>query len=264
MNSTRVVKLLCVLVIVVFVAAYASAQTEKPTAKAPQVIRPTATQPAKGASATAPKAYPSCKQGHPGQSERAKDVMLKGDVHMARSVSSHITAYAIQKYQLTGLVQPADIQSAQEDVYEFLKYELGNPVGVAGQFVTAGYQHFDNSYSNEAAAALLGTELPSERDGGHFALTKKQADYLHKNAEAAGDRFDHWLQVECHFSKDQAGQIAYRLTGAANQAIEHIGINIPPKTFKLDSRAVEQLIAEKRAGLQVVGTPAPTRPPIKQ
>jgi hypothetical protein len=36
---------------------------------------------------------------------------------------------------------------------------------VAGQFVTAGYEHFDNAYVDEAAAALLWFELPKEKAG---------------------------------------------------------------------------------------------------
>jgi hypothetical protein len=89
-----------------------------------------------------------------------------GDARMGMSAAGHAALYAIQRFHLEDFkVSQADIDRAQKEVYEFLKWKLGSATAVAAQFVSAGYQHFDRAYSDEAAAALLGAILPADPTG---------------------------------------------------------------------------------------------------
>jgi len=110
-----------------------------------------------------------CPQDHPGRQHRAESLAKRGDARMARSAAGHAVLYAVVRYDLENVVTDADKERAQEAVYEFLKWKLGNAALVAAQFLSAGYQHFDNGYVDEAAAALLGFELPQEK-GGHSLI----------------------------------------------------------------------------------------------
>lgn len=114
---------------------------------------------------TADPVYPPCNQSHPGRQHRAESVAKRGDARMTQSVAGHIVLYAIQRYGLTSLVNRADTDRASQATYEFLKWKLGNASAVATQFVGAGYQHFDKAYVDEAGAALMGFDLPKEKDG---------------------------------------------------------------------------------------------------
>lgn len=118
--------------------------------------------------ATAPAAaqtYPKCSQDHPGRQHRLESLAKKGDAKMAKSVARHTVAYAIERYGLKDLVTPVDVERANDMMYSFLKWKLGNPSAIAGQFASTGYQHFDKGYVDEAGAVLMGFEVPQEKDG---------------------------------------------------------------------------------------------------
>jgi hypothetical protein len=88
------------------------------------------------------------------------------------SAAGHATLYAIERFGMGSLnFSQDDIRRAQPEVYEFLKWKLGSPAAIAAQFIAAGYQHFDRSYSDKAAAALLGTDLPSGQNGAQMTLS---------------------------------------------------------------------------------------------
>ncbi len=250
MKSTRVVKLLCVSSVLLFISGSASAQDTKPAASVPKPVWPAASQPSKNPSAPAmgADAYPMirCTQGHPGESQRARDVTFKGDARMARSVANHVVTYSVQRFRLTGKVQPQDVSRASDNLYEHLKWKLGNPTAIAGQFVTAGYEHFDNSYSWEAAAALLGGSLPSEKDGPEFKIPRKYAEILHKWAEDAGKRLENYLETQWSIPPQLSEKIVIQLEGAANKSIEHLGINMP-KNWNMDHNLVAALLAAKQS-----------------
>jgi hypothetical protein len=72
------------------------------------------------------------------------------------------------------------------------------------------------------------------------------ADYLHKQAEADRQRLESFLEKKWMIPHDMAFQIEARLTGAANNAIENIGINIP-KNWNINSNMVLGLIATSKA-----------------
>ncbi len=107
------------------------------------------------------------KVGSPVKSaERAMGAALEGDTETLRKIVRHTTSHAIERYNLKGMVTEADIARAHDELYAFLKWKLGSPSAAAAQYATAGYEHFDRAYSDEAGAALLGFELPREK-GGH-------------------------------------------------------------------------------------------------
>ncbi len=135
------------------------------------------------ATASAQQSYPKCTQDHPGRSQRAlKFPAVWGDTRVLKSVASHTVKYAIVRYGIQDLVQPPDIEHATKEMYDFFSWKYGNPTLVASQWVTAGYQHFDH-HADEAAAALLGMELPGP--GAQVRLPKELTQWLHAQVDTA-------------------------------------------------------------------------------
>jgi hypothetical protein len=99
---------------------------------------------------------PDCDQNHPNHQNRLEDSIKKGDAEIAKKVAKHVVKYAIQRYALDGIVTEAEIDNAKDRMYSFLKWKLGSPSAVCGQWVSAGYGHFDKAYSDEAGALLIG------------------------------------------------------------------------------------------------------------
>jgi len=263
MSSTRMAQL-AALSLALLLATLASAQTATPKPKG--VTQPNTSlrsavpmNPSK-TTTSSPGAivqYPpvQCSQSHPGESERTKDVFSKGDSHMSKSVADHVVTYAIQRFQLAAVVKPQDIERARGELYEHLKWKLGNPPAIAAQFVTAGYQHFDNAFVYEAAAALVNFQLPGEKNGPDWKIPKAWADYLHKMAEADGSRLGSFLEKKWQIPHDEAYKIEAKLTGAANNAIENVGFNVP-KNWNIDHNMVLGMIATAKAA------PSPSAPAV--
>jgi len=166
-----------------------------------------------------------CDQSHPGESERTRDAFTKGDSHMAKSVSAHVVKYAMQRFHLESVETPADVARAEEEMYSFLKWKLGNPTTITAQFVTAGYQHFDNAFPYEAAAALVGFSLPQETKP--FALDQKHMDELKQDAQKDGVRLEVYLSKKYGIPVDESSQVVQKLVEAAQASISHLGINMP-------------------------------------
>ena len=99
---------------------------------------------------------PNCKQDHPGRQNRLEDSIKKGDSEIAKKVAKHCVKYSIQRFGLDGLVSDAEIDNAKDRMYSFLKWKLGSPSAICGQWVSSGYGHFDKAYSDEAGALVLG------------------------------------------------------------------------------------------------------------
>lgn len=195
---------------------------------------------------TAPVQAQSCSQDHPGRQHRVESVTKRGDARMTRSVAGHITTYAIQRFELKGLVTDADIERARAKTYEFLKLRLGNPAAVAGQFVSAGYQHFDRGYSDEAAAALLGYDLPTE-NGGHsmFYLPPEIVD-LWVMSEKLQNRGKAYL-LHTFFGVPQAltAQILDAMVEEQAKVAKRMGFNIP-KGYDFPNKLVLATAEAKR------------------
>lgn len=101
-----------------------------------------------------------------GKTERAAKCVTKGDAKVSKRIAKKMVAHAIKKYEIADLVGDEEaIKKARKEVYGFLKWKLGNPTAICGQYVTAGQKHFNKAYGDEAAAALMGFDLPNEKAG---------------------------------------------------------------------------------------------------
>ncbi|HEY7726866.1 MAG TPA: hypothetical protein VID50_00265 [Candidatus Eisenbacteria bacterium] len=138
-----------------------------------------------GAGAASAKEYPKCQLSHPGRADRAKRLLADGDTEVCKSIAKHVVKYAIAKYGLEGVVtNEAEIKEARKEMYDFLKWKLGNPSAVAAQWVSAGYKHFDKAYSDEAGAAALGSDLPGP--GAELKLPRELSAWLKAKVDSVG------------------------------------------------------------------------------
>jgi hypothetical protein len=240
-----------ILTIAVFLTTSAFGQA-KPAPNTLAKGKSSALAPATLSTAAAPQvtihSFPpvNCTQDHPGESERSRDVVMKGDSHMSKAVSTHVVKYAIQRFRLDSYVTPADIARAENEMYSFLKWKLGNPTAIAGQFVTAGYQHFDRAFSYEAAVALVGSSLPQETKP-EFAIPKDDVDKLKADAQKDGSRLEVYLQKKYQIPPEYSDQVVQKLVEAAQGAVSHLGFNMP-KSWAIDENVALVLIGEKMSG----------------
>jgi hypothetical protein len=170
----------------------------------------------------------ACTRDHPGRQHRLESVAKRGDARMAWSAAAHTTLYAVEKYGLRGHVTDAQVKAAQDATYEFLKWKLGNATAVAAQFVSAGYQHFDKGYADEAAAALVGFELPRE-SGGHstFYLPPELVDLwmMSEKLQNAGKAY--LLNAFFGIPKPLTQQVLDYIVEQEGAAAKRLGFNIP-------------------------------------
>jgi hypothetical protein len=157
-----------------------------PLAAQIQPPRPRATGAAAKPSSGAVKTYPKCRQDHAGRSYRVQRLAKDGDAKVLTSIAGHVVIYAKERYSIQDIVSATDYQRAQKEMYDFLSWKLGNPSLVTAQWVSAGYQHFD-SHADEAAAALLGMELPGP--GAQAFLPKELTAWIKAQVDSAGGEF---------------------------------------------------------------------------
>ncbi len=225
---------------------------------------------------------PKCSQDHPSREHRLESVTKQGDARMTKSVAGHVTKYAMQRFNLQGLVTQADINRAQEATYEFLKWKLGNASAVAGQFVTAGYEHFDKAYVDEAAAALLGFELPKEKSGhSMFWLPPQFVDMKLMVDKTIGAKIGaYWLQVY-GIPSEVSEPILIAIAEQEAKIDKRLGFNLPQKydfpnglvKLAIDAkrdpqgtraklqRAIDQAAAKQKAGQPAGQTKLPGQLP---
>ena len=189
---------------------------------------------------------PSCDQNHPNAQNRAEDALKKGDSEIAKKVAKHCVKYAIQRWNLEGLVSEAEVDAAKDRLYSFLKWKLGSPSAVCGQWVSAGYGHFDKAYSDEAGALLIGI----------FRFEEKQPEilvppWLQKTlvAEAAstGPAIAAVLStygVPEAVAKPLGDKLAAELAKATER--NTVGYYLP-KEFDYDNRLLDAAVAARRA-----------------
>ena len=118
--------------------------------------------------------------GHP---ERSAECLKDGDTKVVRRIVGHTIAHAKAQYKIVDIVKVEDEQRASKELYDFLNWKLGSPSAVCGQYATAGQKHFDKGYSDEAAAALMGLELPGAGRA-EFRLPKVVSDQLKSQIQA--------------------------------------------------------------------------------
>ncbi len=126
-------------------------------------------------------------QDAPGKAKRAAEC-AKGDTKQVKQIIRRTIKHAKEKYKLTdGLLEDLeDTKRAEKEMYDFLNWRMGSPSAVCGQYTTAGQKHFDKGYSDEAAAALLGMQLPGE--GRALKLPKRVSAQLKAQIKSCADQ----------------------------------------------------------------------------
>src|SRR6267143_6035201 len=175
--------------------------------------------------------------------ERSVQAYTEGDSKISMDVVHRTTSYAIDRYKLKDLVKDADIKHAHKELYEFLKWKLGSPTAIAAQYAGAGYSHFQKAYSDEAAAALMGAELPGDGSPG-MTLPKTVTEHLKALLTNGIDRASADLQQR-GIPPEVSKLVLNQLAQAGGKSIDRIGFNMP-KNWDIDNRLVETLIEARR------------------
>jgi hypothetical protein len=167
--------------------------------------------------------------GNPVKSaERAVSAAVEGDTKTLHKIVDHTTAYAIDHYAIKGLVDKADVDRAHEELYAFLKWKMGSPSAAAAQYTTAGYSHFEKAYGDEAAAALLGFELPREK-GNHaeFIIPPILIDLRLAVQKAVIPAAAQALQETYGIPTFVSSMILNTYVETEARALKRVGINLP-------------------------------------
>ena len=166
-----------------------------------------------------------------GKIERAAKCATKGDAKVSKSISKKMVAHAIKKYEIADLVGDMEaIKKARKEVYGFLKWKLGNPSAICAQYVTAGQKHFNKAYGDEAAAALLGFNLPNEKAGrATFQLPPELVNFwmMTEKLQNAGKAYA--LQYYYGIPAPLTKQLLDAQTELTGKVVKRIGFNIPKK-----------------------------------
>lgn len=167
--------------------------------------------------------------GNPVKSaERAVDAAVEGDTKTLHRIVDHTTSYAIGHYGITDLVGKADVERAHDELYAFLKWKMGSPSAAAAQYTSAGYSHFEKAYGDEAAAALLGFELPREK-GNHaeFIIPPVLIQLRLAVQKAAIPAAAQALQETYGIPAFVSSMILNTYVEAEANALKRVGINLP-------------------------------------
>lgn len=165
-----------------------------------------------------------------GEVERAAKCATKGDAKVSKSIARKLVKHAIKKYELADLVDDTAVKNSRKQVYAFLKWKLGNPSAICAQYVTAGQKHFNKAYKDEAAAALLGFDLPNEKAGrATFQLPPELVDFwmMTEKLQNAGKAYV--LQYQFGIPATLTKTILNAQTDLQGKALKQVGFNIPKK-----------------------------------
>ncbi len=189
---------------------------------------------------------------HP-RATRVDQVRRHGDAKMTKRVAGHVVKEAILRYQLQGAVSKEDVERAKKEMYTFLKWKLGGPAPVAGQYISTGYKHFENGYTDEAGGILLGV-ISFANVQPELVMPKWMQESLRKQAGASGPAIALALQaygVPMPLAQILGSKIAEVLTKGLLRNVA----GFIPKSYDVDNRLVQAAVkARKEAGLK------PTQP----
>ncbi len=195
---------------------------------------------------------PKCSQDHPGKQHRIESVAKRKDTRMTLSVAGHVVKYAIQRFNLAGLVSQGDIdrvisikgETGSGEMYNFLKWKLGGPGAVAGQFVTAGYEHFDKAYSDEAAGMLLGL-ISFAKTEPELVMPAWMQTYLKAQAGQSGQAISVYLQGQ-GVPAPLADAIGSKVSEQLTKAVQRNVAAFIPKSYDVDNRIVAAALKARR------------------
>jgi hypothetical protein len=160
--------------------------------------------------------------------ERTLDATVEGDTKTLHKIVEHTTAYAVEHYKMTDLVTKKDVERANDEMYAFLKWKMGSPTAAAAQYTTAGYSHFEKAYGDEAAAALLGFELPKEKGGhGEFIIPPVLIQLRLAVARATNQLAAQALQDTYGIPSFISAMLLNALAEQEANTLKRVGINLP-------------------------------------
>jgi hypothetical protein len=177
--------------------------------------------------------------------QRTMEAATEGDSKKAKEIASHTVGYAIAHYSLKDLISKADIDRATADLYDFMKWEVGSPSAIAAQYTTAGYEHFERRFGDEAAASLLGTDLPGEKGKPEITLPKTVSTIMKALVDSLGNQAVVALQQQYNMPPEVSKEIVSIMTRGGKGAIDRIGFNMP-KSWDIDNRLVDEMIYLRR------------------
>jgi hypothetical protein len=193
---------------------------------------------------------------HASKADRAKQCLTKGDADTSRRISHNVVKASIEKWKIADLVKDeAVIKNAEKELYGLLKYTMGGPAAICAQYVTADTAHFIKGYSDEAAAALLGMELPDDQGKvgampRYFVAQLKVAiDKAGDAAKAkleAGDAAKAKLEEEYGIPPEVSAVIINELKRQPTKAAARLTFNMPRK-WDIDNRLVQGMIKARRS-----------------
>ncbi len=181
-----------------------------------------------------------------GKAERAAKCATKGDAKVSKSIAKKMINHAIKQYEIADLVDDQTAKRAKKEVYAFLKWKLGNPSAICAQYVTGGQKHFNKAYGDEAAAALLGFNLPNEKAGrATFQLPPELVDLwvMTEKLKNAGKAY--LLQAFFGIPPGLSRLVLDEITEQQGKVIKHLGFNIP-KDYDFPNQMVQATIEAKR------------------
>ena len=202
-----------------------------------------------------------CPTDYPGRQHRAESLAKRGAARMAFSAAGRTVLCAIQRFELEGQFKPAEIKAAQDEMYDFLNWKLGGPAAVAAQWLTAGYQHFDRGYSDEAAAVLLGMVEFSNREP-ELVLPTWMLEWMKEqiNDPSNADIISEFLSSEIGIEPPLSDQLAKKMLLEYSRLVPKRLVAYIPKQYDVDNREVEAFIKAKKASeTTAAGTPGSTK-----
>jgi hypothetical protein len=182
---------------------------------------------------------------HATKADRTKQCVTKGDAATSVRISHNVVKAAIEKWKIADLANDQAIKNAEKELYGFLKWKLGSPAAICAQYVTADTQHFVKGYGDEAAAALLGMELPDDQG----KVAKFQKDFIAQLKAAidkAGAAAKTKLQDEYGIPPEVSDVIINELKKQPAIAAGRLTFNMPKK-WDVDNRLVQGMIKARRS-----------------
>lgn len=175
----------------------------------------------------------------------------EGDTNVTKKVAKRTVKHATERFNIDKMVNDEDEKRAEKEMYDFLKWKLGSPSAVCAQWATAGYKHFEKAYSDEAAAALLGSTLPGEGKA-KFSLPPETSKKLKEAAKTQAGTLAAQIERDYGVPPELTKIVVDKASEAAAKQIDRISFDMPKK-WDIDNRLVEQLIADRRAAGSTAG-----------
>ena len=186
---------------------------------------------------------------HP-RSTRVDQVRRHGDAKMSKRVAHHTVERAIERFSLK--VSEAEVVRADAEMYRFLKWKLGAPTAIAAQYISTGYRHFGNGYSDEAAGVLLGIVSFADVEP-ELVMPPWMQSYLKTTAGNSDKAIAAYL-TSVGVPAPLAALIGTKVAAVLSKGVARNVAAFMPKRYDIDNRLIEEAIkAREAAGHRTTG-----------